>query len=509
MRRSQLLIAASLLGLSIAGNCFANDRPRREGLTNPFFAFDNCVGRDNLTPEAQAQMLKELGYAGLGYTGAESIPEMLEALDKHGLKMFSIYVGAKIGPDGPTFDADLAESITALKGRDTIVWLFITGDAPDADDQAVRVVRKIADMAGASGLRVALYPHVGFYVARVEDALRVVRKADRKNVGVTFNLCHWLKLDDEKNMKSLIKEAMPHLFLVSINGADSGDTRQMGWDRLIQTLDRGTFDVYGFLKALRVEGYEGPIGLQCYGIKGDVRGNLERSMTAWRVLLSQLAQPDRKKEPVPDIRAEGFVSLFDGKTLDGWRRVNGSATYHVQDGAVVGVCDPKSKVNTFLRTERTFRDFIFTAQVKFDVPGNSGIQFRSNQRDGDGRVYGYQCEIDQSPDRQWSAGIYDEARRGWLYKLSGEENAKARQAFRYDAWNTFVIKARGWRLQTWVNGVPCADFVDTDDEDFTPEGFIALQVHSGKQGTIRWRDIGIKVLDGIASESQPSGKGAK
>jgi len=206
-------------------------------------------------------------------------------------------------------------------------------------------------------------------------------------------------------------------------------------------------------------------------------------------------QPASAREPAPDVRAEGFVPLFDGKTLDGWRRVNGSAAYHVEDGCIVGVCDPQSKQNTFLRTEREYRDFILVADVRFDVVGNSGIQFRSHQRDQEGRVYGYQCEIDSNRNRLWSGGIYDEARRGWLHDLKGDEYAQARQAFRYDDWNRFIIQARGRRLQTWVNGVSCADYIDYDDKHFTPQGFIALQVHSGKAGTIRWRDIRIKPLD--------------
>ena len=140
-------------------------------------------------------------------------------------------------------------------------------------------------MAGESGLRVALYPHVGFYVARVEDAVRVVEKVDRKNVGVTFNLCHWLKLDEVKSMLPLMKLAMPRLLVVTINGADP----EGGWDRVIQTLDRGSFDTYKFLKTLRQLGYTGPIGLQCYGIKGDARENLTRSMAAWRKLSARIA----------------------------------------------------------------------------------------------------------------------------------------------------------------------------------------------------------------------------
>jgi hypothetical protein len=227
-------------------------------------------------------------------------------------------------------------------------------------------------------------------------------------------------------------------------------------------------------------------------------------MDAWHKFVARIAERHGGKEPVPDIRAKGFVPLFDGRTLDGWRRVNGSAKYRVEDGCVVGVCDPQSKANTFLRTDQTFRDFIFTVQVKFDVPGNSGIQFRSGQREDNGRVYGYQCEIDNNLNRRWSGGIYDEARRGWLYRLDGQEHADARRAFDYHRWNTYVIKARGRRLQTWINGVPCADFLDTDETHYTSEGFIALQVHSGKQGTIRWRNVKVKVLHQKSSESQPS-----
>jgi hypothetical protein len=92
-----------------------------------------------------------------------------------------------------------------------------------------------------------------------------------------------------------------------------------------------------------------------------------------------------------------FVSLFDGENLDGWRKAGGGATYAVEDGCIVGRVGPGP--NTFLRTEATYRNFVFRVQVKLDVPGNSGIQFRSHQRDGHGRVYGYQAEIDPSPRR--------------------------------------------------------------------------------------------------------------
>ncbi|MGB2821125.1 MAG: sugar phosphate isomerase/epimerase family protein, partial [Phycisphaerae bacterium] len=158
----------------------------------------------------------------------------------------------------------------------------------EGDPRAVRIIREIAGMAQQSGLRVALYPHTGDWLERVEDAVRVARKADRKNVGVMFNLCHWLKVADEKDPEPALKLAMPRLFAVTVNGADSV-TGPAGWDRLIQPLGRGSFDMLGFLKTLKRMGYAGPIGLQCYGIQGDAREHLAGSMAAWRKLSAKIA----------------------------------------------------------------------------------------------------------------------------------------------------------------------------------------------------------------------------
>ena len=183
---------------------------------------------------------------------------------------------------------------------------------------------------------------------------------------------------------------------------------------------------------------------------------------------------------------DGFVPLFDGKTLDGWEKAGGGATYRVEDGAIVGEVGPGP--NTFLKTAKTYGDFVLKLDVKLDVPGNSGIQFRSHQKDDRVRtVFGYQCEIDPSP-RAWTAGIYDESRRGWLYPLTGHPDAQ--KAFKLDGWNAFTIEARGPSIKTWLNGVPCADLIDAADLD----GFIALQVHAGQAGRIRWKDIRLKDL---------------
>ena len=252
---------------------------RAQKLTNPFFAFDNGTGRDQKMPlEEQAELVKRTGYAGLGYTGALKVPEMMKALESRGLKMFSIYVAVRVDGDSPSYDAALPEAIRQLKGHGTVIWLTVQGTSPDGEERAVRMVREVADMAAESGLRVVLYPHMGFFVDRIEDALRIRKKVDRRNVGITFNLAHFLAVKDEPNLDQRLREAMPYLELVSINGAE----HEGGWDRLILPLDRGEFDVFGLLKKLAAAGYKDPIGLQCYQVPGDIEDNLRRSMAAWR-----------------------------------------------------------------------------------------------------------------------------------------------------------------------------------------------------------------------------------
>lgn len=210
---------------------------------------------------------------------------------------------------------------------------------------------------------------------------------------------------------------------------------------------------------------------------------------------------------------DGFAPLFNGTDLTGWRVVNGQADFTVENGELVGRGENLGQ-NSFLRTERTFGDFDFRFEMKFDdLTGNSGVMFRAEQRDGGtGRVFGYQCEHCNNKDRAWTAGIFDEARRGWLVPYrddrnkgySDEEKAAheaARQAFseqikrlmKWDDWNEIRILAQGRRIQIWLNGEQTVYFTD-DGEEFTPEGFFGLQVHSGKSCNVRWRNLRIKEL---------------
>lgn len=211
------------------------------------------------------------------------------------------------------------------------------------------------------------------------------------------------------------------------------------------------------------------------------------------------------KSDVTALGEAGFVPLFNGKDLTGWKKVGGTASYEVKDGAIRGFGE-KIKGNTFLRTEEEYGDFIFTFQFKFiDKNGNSGCMFRGLQKDGkhDGRVNGYQCEHDnfKNGSRSYTAGIYDEARRGWLFPHAkapaAEQKAftdQGNRIFKWDDWNTIVIKCKGNHLETWLNGEKRADYTDTDEKNTTLKGFFAFQVHGGASGDILWKNIYFKKL---------------
>jgi len=267
---------------------------------NPFFAL--CMDTHDSsrrTLAQQAELLGELGYAGAGHLWLKNVPERLSTLDGVGLKLFQIYISVSIAPNAKSpYDPDLKNVISLLQGRDTALVLLISGLSPSdtaGDGSAVKIIREIGDLAHSEGLKVVLYPHAGYWLERLEDALGLVQKVNRPNVGVMFNLCHWLKVDQEENLKPLLKSALPHLFAVSINGTDKAIDIQTGKGNWIQPLDSGSFDLLGLLKTLKELNYNGPVGLQCYGIPGDARDHLSRSMIAWRDLQQRLAQPQTIK----------------------------------------------------------------------------------------------------------------------------------------------------------------------------------------------------------------------
>lgn len=191
-----------------------------------------------------------------------------------------------------------------------------------------------------------------------------------------------------------------------------------------------------------------------------------------------LSQPD------PD---SGWIDLTAGGLEEGWRQLGGAAAYSLEDGVVVGTAVIETP-NSFLATEKEYGDFALQLEFKIDEGLNAGVQIRSHSDPEyrNGTVHGYQVEIDPSA-RAWSAGVYDEARRGWLFPLAA--NPAASEAFRHGGWNHLYIEAIGPEIRTWLNNVPATFLID----EMTPKGFIALQVHSvGPDGggrQVRYRNI--------------------
>lgn len=222
---------------------------------------------------------------------------------------------------------------------------------------------------------------------------------------------------------------------------------------------------------------------------------------------------------------DAAAPLFNGKDLSGWVQRGGKATYAVEGDAIVGTAVLNTP-NSFLCTEKTYGDFILEFEFKADPRLNSGVQIRSEcsdtpqpvEKDGKtvaipaGRVHGYQVEIDPDPQRNrwWSAGLYDEGGRGWLYPGPKGGDGKAfteqgRRIFKTNDWNRVRVEAVGDSIKTWLNGTPCADLKDSK----TPRGFIALQVHGigkdkAKEGAqVRWRNLKLTERTGGGAPAKP------
>ena len=200
---------------------------------------------------------------------------------------------------------------------------------------------------------------------------------------------------------------------------------------------------------------------------------------------------------------EGFTALTNGKDLTGWKTVGGNGEFKMENGEIVGI-GRKVNANTFLISEKTYANFDFRFEMKFDtLKGNSGMMFRGLQKesdDGNGRVYGYQCEHDNGMARAWTAGLYDEARRGWLFpdKKDKEQcsafTKQGQEVFKPEEWNEIRILCEGNHIQIFLNGEKRVDYTDTDPKDATAKGFFGMQVHAGGQTDVRWKNLRIKEL---------------
>lgn len=214
------------------------------------------------------------------------------------------------------------------------------------------------------------------------------------------------------------------------------------------------------------------------------------------LVTADVASADSPQPPGPE-----WQVLFNGENLDGWKVRSGTATYRVEDGDIVGTTAAGSP-NTFLISEDTFDDFVLLFEVLLeDNELNSGVQIRSKLREGDhgGRVYGPQVEIEASPGQ--AGYIYGEAAGGWQSPEPQSDDSEVNQHsyFKNNQWNQYRVRARGRRIETWINGHKVADLTyDKKRYEDNPEGFIGLQVHGvGDRGpySVRWRKIFIKPVE--------------
>ncbi|HAM11105.1 MAG: hypothetical protein A2X05_10075 [Bacteroidetes bacterium GWE2_41_25] len=260
-----------------------------------FFCFEDAfLLTGNYTFEDQASILNQLGFDGIELEGLENSGEKLEIMDRLNLPVSMVYIQIDLEKEEP-YDPKLVDFIRKVRDRGVTLWLHIHSvqfkpSDPEGDRLCVPVIQKLADLAQQYNVKIALYPHSRFWLEKVEDSVRLTEKINRKNVGAVFNLCHFLKTDDRNKLEEKLINSIPYLAAVSINGADDGMTNEMEWDRLIQPLGEGSFDVLSVLMLLRDNNYRGPVGLQCYNIAGDPAEFLARSMKTWNSYIKELSE---------------------------------------------------------------------------------------------------------------------------------------------------------------------------------------------------------------------------
>lgn len=275
----------------------------QESQKYPLFVFNNGVEDEEYdTPEEQVWLLKSLGYSGMEKKGIDELGETLEALDEHDLKLYTMYLNIDLDNKEQPYDPRLKEMFKMLEGRGTMPWFYITSSkykpsSKENDAIAVPILQEIADMAKEHGIKIMIYPHVNFWVHNVEDAVRVTKKVNRRNLGITFNLCHFLAdkgVQADEAFIPLVERAMPYLFAISLNGANKPTEKIMAtgdlWEHLIQPLGEGSYDVNHYLNSFIERGFEGPVGLQTYNIKEAKPVHLKKSMDAWQNIRQEIPE---------------------------------------------------------------------------------------------------------------------------------------------------------------------------------------------------------------------------
>lgn len=292
MRIGRLLFICGLMGLAGRTPAMADELGQasasKPAASWPLFAF--CIEHDakKRTMPEQSALLADLGYAGFGHLWLADADKRAKVLSEADLRLYQVYVTVDLAQPKPYDEQMLATVLPALKPHGTQLALLVKGGKPSdpgLDDKAVEVITRIAETAKPFDVTVVLYPHTNDWLEKSGDAVRIAAKVNRPGeVGAMFNLCHWMKADPNRDLPAVLREARPWLMAVSLSGSDTPDDVRAGKGNWIQPLDQGTYDLGELLDALRSIRYSGPVGLQCYGIRGDARQHLQQSMEAWKRL---------------------------------------------------------------------------------------------------------------------------------------------------------------------------------------------------------------------------------
>ncbi len=253
------------------------------------YAYCVEVGVPGIKPRTAgdlAKMLRAVGFDGAGYpllTGS-GLDETLRASDEAGLKVYLLQTSINLAPKAASrYDAQVPQAIRKLKGRPVTVVVTLDGlkpGDPAGMAPAVKALRELGDAAAEAGVRISAYNHVNCWNESVPLNIELVKRVNHPQVGFNFNVCHWLKVEGNKDYRPLLRANADKLFCVTICGAKIGaETWTHG---LIQPLDQGDFDNRALLATLREIGYQGPVGVMCYGIPGDAREYLQQSMKTWK-----------------------------------------------------------------------------------------------------------------------------------------------------------------------------------------------------------------------------------
>ncbi|MEI6141858.1 MAG: family 16 glycoside hydrolase [Mariniphaga sp.] len=512
IRLISILFFFSICACNVSGQ-------KSRSIKNPFFVFNNGFnkqGLDFIPYDDQARFLKKYGFQGIEHRETKGILELKEALKKEGLNMYADYLQIDIEKPEP-YLPDWKTVIPQLKGTGLILWVHIHSTVykpsdETADAKVVAILQELADFCKPYGVKIAIYHHVAFLAEKAEDSFRLAQKTNRENVGSVFNLCHFLKTDSAENLEKVINLTLPKLMAVSISGADVGDTKNMDWDRLIQPLGKGTFDVYRLVELLVDKGYKGPIGLQCYALKGAPDNYLPLSSETWKNFKERYAIPTNILTKAE--KKEGWELLFDGKSTNLWRGINQqvfpSTGWKVENGDLIACAESGNGGDII--TKKQYENFILKWEWLMETKGgNSGVKYMVMEGMGTNKSYGYGLEYQLLDDKNHPWMIDGQMKPndyhtlGALYELYTASPDKRPSPL--GLWNESRIVCKDGKIEHWLNGskilecdrttedfkekIAHSKFKDIPEYGIIPKGYLLLQDHGS---IIHFRNLKVKQL---------------